>query len=128
MEAACAVQPLTNSISTAHEGSPGIEHGFAAARHQVGAPIIAVDSLDQSETEDRVREWLKGSSGFHTAFKTRKVSDGKSERREGTAKRASKVSGSSWQSATRFYTNIVEKRSSSAPLPPSELKRKLHSL
>ena len=39
--------------------------------------------------------------------------DGKSERREGLAKRASKLSGSHWQSATRFYTNIVVKRSSS---------------
>ena len=126
--AATTFRTSRRALATAHEGSPGIEHCFAAARHQVGAPTIAVDSLDQSETEDRVREWLKGSSGFHTAFKTRKVGDGKSERREGTAKRASKVSGSSWQSATRFYTNIVEKRSSSAPLPPSELKRKLHSL
>ena len=118
--AATTFRTSRRALATAHEGSPGIEHCFAAARHQVGAPTIAVDSLDQSETEDRVREWLKGSSGFHTAFKTRKVGDGKSERREGTAKRASKVSGSSWQSATRFYTNIVEKRSSSAPLPPSE--------
>ena len=122
--ASSAVEPTSRTsrraLATAHEGSPGIEHCFAAARHQVGAPTIAVDSLVQSETEDRVREWLKGASGFHTAVKTRKVGDGKSERREGIAKRASKVSGSSWQSAKRFYTNIVEKRSGSAPLPPSE--------
>jgi hypothetical protein len=108
------------AVTAAREGSLGIELAFA--RHQVSAPIRAnlVDSLVQSESDDRVREWLKGSSGFHTAFKTRKVGDGKSERREGMAKRASKLSGSPWQSATRYYTNIVEKRSSSAPLPPSE--------
>ena len=78
------------------------------------------------ENEDRVREWLKSASGCHMALKSRKVGDGKSESREGMAevKRASKLSGSHWQSAVRFYTNIVEKkllkRSSSAPLPPSE--------
>ena len=108
------------AVTAAREGSLGIELAFA--RHQVSAPIRAnlVDSLVQSETEDRVREWLKHSSGFHMNLKPRKVGDGKSERREGMAKRATLLSGSPWQSATRFYTNIVEKRSSSAQLPPSE--------
>jgi hypothetical protein len=118
--AATTFRTSRRALATAHECSPGIEHGFAAAHHQVGAPAIAVDSLVQSETEDRVREWLKGASGFHMALKPRKVGDGKSGWREGMAKRASKLSGSHWQSATRFYTNIVEKRSSSAQLPPSE--------
>jgi hypothetical protein len=118
--AATAFRTSRRALATAHEDSPGIEHGFAAAGHQVGAPTIAVDSLVQSETEDRVREWLTGTSGFHMNLKPRKFGDGKSERREGMAKRASKLSGSHWQSATRFYTNIVEKRSSSAPLPHAE--------
>ena len=118
--AATTFRTSRRELATSHEGSPGIEHGFAAARDQVGAPAIAVDSLVQSETDDRVREWLKDSSGFHMDLKPRNVRDGKSERREGMAKRASKLSGSPWQSATRFYTNIVEKRSSSAQLPPSE--------
>lgn len=123
-EAVTAATPCAAVSATAREG---IELAFA--RHQVGAPIKAnlassaaatsfrryrqalVYSLVQSETEDRVRGWLKGAIGFHTAFKARKVGDGKSERREGMAKRASKVSGSHWQSATRFYTNVVVKRS-----------------
>ena len=119
-----AAATTRRALATApwHEGSLGIEHGFAAARHQVGAPI-ADDSLVQSETEDRVRKWLNGASSFHTALKPRKFGDGKSERREGMAKRASKLSGSHWQSATRFYTNIVVKRSSSTPLPPSGLSK-----
>jgi hypothetical protein len=108
-----AAATTRRALATApwHEGSLGIEHGFAAARHQVGAPI-ADDSLVQSETEDRVRK---------SALKPRKFSDGKLERCEGMAKRASKLSGSHWQSATRFYTNIVVKRSGSTPLPPSGL-------
>jgi hypothetical protein len=108
------------AVTAAREGSLGIELAFA--RHQVSAPIKAnlVDSLVQSETDDRVREWLKHSSGFHMNLKPRKVGDGRSERREGMAKRATLLSGSPWQSATRYYTNIVEKRSSSAQLPPSE--------
>ena len=72
MEAACAVQPLTNSISTAHEGSPGIGHDETFGKSRVGSfPQAATEHFFWSDfvqylpfNHSRTRSSVSGQASY----------------------------------------------------------------